>query len=287
MAVGKEIRKKIGSVRNTQKITSAMEMVAASKMRRAQDRMQMGKPYATRIRTAIGHLANANPDYRHPYMIEREVRHVGYIVVSSDKGLCGGLNINLFRLLTKHMQQLHQQGIRNDLALVGARAASFFRAFGGNVQAAISNVGENPQLEDLIGSIKVMLDAYIEERIDRLFIASNEFVNTMTQRPVIRQLLPLERAPEDDQKHRWDYIYEPDPVSLIEGVIQRFIESQVYQAVVENFACEQAAKMIAMKSASENAETIIEELTLVYNNVRQAAITQEIAEIVGGASAVS
>jgi F-type H+-transporting ATPase subunit gamma len=286
MAVGKEIKKKIGSVKNTQKITSAMEMVAASKMRRAQDRMQAGKPYATRIRVAIGHLANANPDYRHVYMIEREVKRIGYIVVSTDKGLCGGLNVNLFRLLVRDMQKWDQQGVPNELALIGNKAAGFFRAFGGNVQAVISNVGEEPLLEDLIGSIKIMLDAYADGRIDRLFIASNEFVNTMTQRPVIRQLLPLERAPEDDLKHRWDYIYEPDPVSLIEGLITRFIESQVYQAVVENHACEQAAKMIAMKNASENAEQIIEELTLVYNNVRQAAITQEIAEIVGGAAAV-
>jgi F-type H+-transporting ATPase subunit gamma len=286
MAVGKEIKKKIGSVQNTQKITSAMEMVAASKMRRAQERMQMGKPYATRIRVAIGHLANANPDYRHAYTIEREVQRIGYIVVSTDKGLCGGLNVNLFRVLIRDMQKWDQQGIANELTLIGNKAAGFFRAFGGNVQATISNVGEEPLLEDLIGSIKVMLDAYEECRIDRLYIASNEFVNTMTQRPVIRQLLPLERAPEDDLKHRWDYLYEPDPVSLIEGLIRRFIESQVYQAVVENHACEQAAKMIAMKNASENAEQIIEDLTLVYNNVRQAAITQEIAEIVGGASAV-
>jgi F-type H+-transporting ATPase subunit gamma len=286
MAVGKEIKKKIGSVKNTQKITSAMEMVAASKMRRAQDRMQAGKPYATRIRVAIGHLANANPDYRHVYMIERDVRRVGYIVVSSDKGLCGGLNVNLFRVLIRDMRKWDQQGIPNELALIGNKSAAFFRAFGGNVQAVINNVGEEPLLEDLIGSIKIMLDAYAEGRIDRLFIASNEFINTMTQRPVIRQLLPLERAPEYDRKHRWDYIYEPDAVSLIEGLIRRFIESQVYQAVVENHACEQAAKMIAMKNASENAEQIIEELTLVYNNVRQAAITQEIAEIVGGAAAV-
>jgi F-type H+-transporting ATPase subunit gamma len=286
MAVGKEIKKKIGSVKNTQKITSAMELVAASKMRRAQERMQAGKPYATRIRVAIGHLANANPDHRHIYMIEREVRRIGYIVVSTDKGLTGGLNINLFRALIRDMQKWDRQGVGNDLALIGNKAAAFFRAFGGNVQATISNIGEEPLLEDLIGSIKVMLDAYEEGRIDRLYFASNEFVNTMTQSPVIRQLLPLERAPEDELRHRWDYIYEPDAVSLIEGLIRRFIESQVYQAVVENHACEQAAKMIAMKNATENAEQIIDELTLVYNNVRQAAITQEIAEIVGGASAV-
>jgi F-type H+-transporting ATPase subunit gamma len=286
MAVGKEIKKKIGSVKNTQKITSAMELVAASKMRRAQERMQAGKPYATRIRVAIGHLANANPDHRHIYMIEREMRRVAYIVISTDKGLCGGLNINLFRALIRDMQKWDKQGIGNELALIGNKAAAFFRAFGGNVQATISNVGEEPLLEDLIGSIKVMLDAYEAGRIDRLYIASNEFVNTMTQSPVIRQLLPLERAPEDELRHRWDYIYEPDAVSLIEGLIRRFIESQVYQSVVENHACEQAAKMIAMKNATENAEQIIEELTLVYNNVRQAAITQEIAEIVGGASAV-
>jgi len=286
MAVGKEIKKKIGSVQNTQKITSAMQMVAASKMRRTQDRMARGKPYAERIRQAIGHLANANPEYKHIYMQEREIKRVGYLVVSTDKGLCGGLNVNLFRVLVRDMADWHNKGIDSDLGLIGNKAGAFFRSVGGNIVAAMNNVGENPALKDLIGGIKVMLDAYADGKIDRLFIASNEFVNTMTQQPVIRQLLPLN--PEDDAelKHRWDYIYEPEARELIEGLVSRFIESQVYQAVVENSACEQAAKMIAMKNATENAEKLIDELTLIYNNARQAAITQEISEIVGGAAAV-
>ncbi len=287
MAVGKEIKKKIGSVENTQKITSAMEMVAASKMRRTQDRMREGKPYAQRIRAVIGHLANANPDDKHVYMIDREVKRVGYIVVTSDKGLCGGLNVNLLRILVQDMRKWKDQGVDNDLALIGNKGAAFFRSFGGNVVATLNDVGEEPSLEDLIGSVKVMLDAFEEGRIDRLYIASNEFVNTMTQQPTVAQLLPLEAAEDDVFEHRWDYIYEPAPAQLIEGLIRRYIESQVYQSVIENHACEQAAKMIAMKNASDNAGAIIDDLTLLYNNVRQAAITQEIAEIVGGASAVS
>jgi len=286
MAVGKEIKKKIGSVSNTQKITSAMQMVAASKMRRTQERMRQGKPYAEKIRAVIGHLANANPEYRHTYMKEREVKRIGYIVVSTDKGLCGGLNVNLFRLLLRDMGEWHGKGIESDLGLIGNKAAAFFRSVGGNVTAAMSGVGETPTLSELIGGIKVMLDAYEEGRIDRLFIVSNEFVNTMTQQPVIRQLLPLDPADEREFAHRWDYIYEPEAKELIEDLVTRFIESQVYQAVVENGACEQAAKMIAMKNATENAEKLIDELTLIYNSARQAAITQEIAEIVGGAAAV-
>jgi F-type H+-transporting ATPase subunit gamma len=286
MAVGKEIKKKIGSVSNTQKITSAMQMVAASKMRRTQEKMREGKPYAEKIRAVVGHLANANPEYRHIYMQEREIERIGYIVVSTDKGLCGGLNVNLFRVLVRDMAEWHNKGIESDLGLIGNKAQGFFRAIGGNVTAAMSGVGETPTLSELIGGIKVMLDAYEQGRIDRLFIASNEFVNTMTQQPVIRQLLPLDPADEAEFAHRWDYIYEPDAKVLIEDLVARFIESQVYQAVVENSACEQAAKMIAMKNATENADKLIEELTLIYNSARQAAITQEIAEIVGGAAAV-
>lgn len=286
MAVGKDIKKKIGSVSNTQKITSAMQMVAASKMRRTQERMRQGKPYAEKIRAVIGHLANANPEYRHTFMKEREVKRIGYIVVSTDKGLCGGLNVNLFRVLLRDMGEWHGKGIEADLGLIGNKAAAFFRSVGGNVTAAISGVGEAPTLSELIGGIKVMLDAYEEGRIDRLFIVSNEFVNTMTQQPVIRQLLPLDPADETEFAHRWDYIYEPEARELIEDLVTRFIESQVYQAVVENGACEQAAKMIAMKNATENADKLIDELTLIYNSARQAAITQEIAEIVGGAAAV-
>jgi F-type H+-transporting ATPase subunit gamma len=286
VAVGKEIKKKIGSVGNTQKITSAMQMVAASKMRRTQERMREGKPYAEKIRAVIGHLANSNPEYRHSYMVARDVARVGYLVVSSDKGLCGGLNINLFRLTVRAMAEHHKENIEVDLGLIGNKAAAFFRSVGGNVTAAIRDVGEAPVLADLIGGIKVMLDSYDEGTIDRLYIVSNEFVNTMTQKPVIRQLLPLDPDADEVFQHRWDYIYEPDAKQLIEGLVTRYIESQVFQAVVENGACEQAAKMVAMKSATENAEKLIDELKLIYNNARQAAITQEIAEIVGGAAAV-
>ena len=286
MAVGKEIRKKIGSVENTQKITSAMQMVAASKMRRTQERMREGKPYSEKIRQVIGHLANANPEYRHVFMTEREVERIGYIVVSTDKGLCGGLNVNLLRVLVRDMAAWHDKGIEADLALIGNKAAAFFRSVGGNVMAAVSQIGESPVLSELIGSIKVMFDAYEEGRIDRLYIASNDFVTTMTQAPRMRQLLPLDPDTDEHLKRRWDYLYEPEARQLIDGLVMRYIESQVYQAVVENSACEQAAKMIAMKNATENAEKLIDELRLIYNNARQAAITQEIAEIVGGAAAV-
>ncbi len=286
MAVGKEIKTKITSVSNTQKITSAMQMVAASKMRRTQDKMSQGKPYSERIRSVIGHLANANPEHKHIYMDERDIKRIGYIIVSTDRGLCGGLNVNLFRLVVKDMAEWHAKGIEADLGLIGNKAGPFFRSVGGHIVSVMNDVGEDPELSDLIGGVKIMLDKYEAGEIDRLFIATNEFVNTMTQQPVIRQLLPLN--PEEDEKyqHRWDYIYEPDARQLIEGLVMRFIESQVYQAVVENGACEQAAKMIAMKNATENAEKLIEELQLIYNNARQAAITQEIAEIVGGAAAV-
>jgi len=279
MAVGKEIRKKIGSVKNTQKITSAMEMVAASKMRKS-------RPYSLRIRAVIGHLANSNPEYKHVYMTPREPKRVGYIVVSTDKGLCGGLNVNLFRALVRDMREWKDKGVDASLALIGNKAAGFFRSFGGDVKAAMGNLGDNPSVESLVGGIRVMLEAYEKGQIDRLYIATNEFVNTMTQRPTINQLLPLEASTDDTLKHRWDYLYEPDARYLIEGLVTRFIESQVYQGVVENHACEQAAKMIAMKNATENAENLIDNLTLLYNNVRQAAITREIAEIVGGAAAV-
>jgi len=286
MAAGKEIKKKIASVQTTQKSTRAMQMVAASRMRRTQDRMQQGRPYSQRIEEMIGHLANANPEYRPSYMITREVRRIGYIVVSTDRGLCGGLNVNLFRELIRHMRRWEGDGIEVDLALIGNKAAQFFRSVGGNVVAAIGDVGETPEIAHLIGGVKVMLDAFESGRLDRLDIISNEFVNTMTQRPIVRQLLPLPPLDLDDLKHRWDYIYEPDARELVEGLIERYIESLVYQAVVENTACEQAARMIAMKNATDNAEEIINELTLLYNNARQASITQEISEIVGGAAAV-
>ena len=286
MAVGREIRDKIGTVENTKKITSAMQMVAASKMRRTQERMARGKPYSEKMREVIGHLANSNPEYRHTYMETRDIKRVGYLVVSSDRGQCGGLNSNLFRTLVREFGDWDGRNIEVDLGLVGKKAAGFFRAVGGNVIAALAEVGEEPAVHDLIGGMKVMLDAYEEGKIDRLFIAYNVFVNTMTQQPTVAQLLPLDATDDDAMKHRWDYIYEPDARQLIEGIVARYIESQVYQAVVENGACEQAARMIAMKNATENAENLIDELTLIYNNARQAAITQEIAEIVGGAAAV-
>ncbi len=287
MAAGKEIRTKIASIQSTQKITSAMEMVAASKMRRAQDRMQLGKPYARRMRSVVGHLANSAPEYRHIYMEEREVRRVGFIVVSTDRGLCGGLNINLFKATIKSMKEWNDKDIGIDLCLVGAKAAAFFSSYGGNVTAAVRDLGEEPSIADLIGGVKTMLDAYEEGTIDRLFLVSNEFVNTMTQNPAVEQLLPLEAEESDEMKHHWDYIYEPDAKELLEGLLTRYIESQVYQAVVENGACEQAARMLAMKNATENAGELIEDLQLVYNKARQAAITQELSEIVGGAAAIS
>ncbi|MGB0187386.1 MAG: F0F1 ATP synthase subunit gamma [Aequoribacter sp.] len=287
MAVGKEIRTQINSIRSTQKITSAMEMVAASKMRRAQDRMQLGKPYAARIRAVIGHLANATPEYRHSYMDERDVKRVGYIVVSTDRGLCGGLNINLFKTTVASMKQWADQGIGVDLCLIGAKAASFFNSFGGNVVAATRDVGESPALADLIGSVKIMLDAFEQGTLDKIYIVSNDFVNTMTQAPTVRQVLPIEADETMEVKYPWDYLYEPNAEELLESLMARYIESQVYQAVVENAACEQAARMLAMKNASDNAGEIIDELQLVYNKARQAAITQELSEIVGGAAAIS
>jgi F-type H+-transporting ATPase subunit gamma len=286
MAVGKEIRTQIKSVKNTQKITSAMEMVAASKMRRTQDRMAESRPYAEKIRQVVGHLAHANPEYRSIYMREREVKRVGYIVVSTEKGLCGGLNVNLFRSLVKDMQRWNDEGVEIDLCLFGRKAQSFFRSHGGNVVATVDGIGEEPRMEDLVGGIQVMLKAYEQGTVDRVHVVFNTFVNTMVQQPTINQLVPLPPVDEDDYKHSWDYLYEPDARELIEGLVTRFIESQVYQAVVENGACEQAAKMIAMKNATENAGDLIDDLQLQYNNARQAAITQEIAEIVGGASAV-
>ena len=287
MAVGKEIRTKISSIQSTQKITSAMEMVAASKMRRAQDRMEVGKPYANRIRSVVGHLANARPEYQHLYMQEREVKRVGYIVVSTDRGLCGGLNINLFKATMRSMKEWDEAGVPIDLCLVGAKAGAFFGTYGGNIVAATRDLGEEPLLADLIGSVKTMLDAFAEGKIDKLFLVSNEFVNTMTQNPTVEQILPLVAEESDEMKHHWDYIYEPEARDLLDGLLARYIESLVYQAVVENGACEQAARMLAMKNATENAGELIDDLQLIYNKARQAAITQELSEIVGGAAAIS
>jgi F-type H+-transporting ATPase subunit gamma len=287
MAVGKEIRTKINSIQSTQKITSAMEMVAASKMRKAQERMQVGKPYARRIRSVVGHIANAAPEHRHMFMVQREVRRVGYIVVSTDRGLCGGLNMNLFKETVKSMKSFADQSIEIELSLIGAKAAAFFGSYGGNVTSAIRNIGEAPAVSDLIGGVKTMLDAYADGRIDQLFLVSNQFVNTMTQDPTVEQLLPLQAEESSEMKHHWDYIYEPEAKDLLEGLLTRYIESQVYQAVIENAACEQAARMFAMKSATDNAGDLIDDLQLIYNKARQAAITQELSEIVSGAAAIS
>ena len=286
MASGKEIRTQISSIQSTQKITSAMEMVAASKMRKAQDRMRVGKPYAKRIRSVVGHIANANPEHKHMYMLEREVKRVGFIIVSTDRGLCGGLNTNLFKAAIKQMKVYADQNIEIDLALVGAKATGFFNSYGGNIVAAVRDLGEDPSIADLIGSVKVMLDAYGSGAIDKLYLVGNEFVNTMTQDPTVEQLLPLQAEENKDMKHYWDYLYEPDAKELLEGLLTRYIESQVYQAVVENGACEQASRMLAMKSATDNAGDLIDDLQLVYNKARQASITQELSEIVSGAAAI-
>ena len=287
MAAGKEIRTKISSIQSTQKITSAMEMVAASKMRKAQERMQLGKPYARRMRSVVGHIANSAPEYRHTYMEKREIKRVGYIVVSTDRGLCGGLNINLFKTTIRNMKEWSDQNVEIDLCLVGAKATAFFNSYGGNVTAAVRDLGEAPSISDLIGGVKAMLDAYEDGKIDRLFLVSNQFINTMTQDPTVEQLLPLEAEESDEMKHHWDYLYEPDAQELLERLLTRYIESQVYQAVVENGACEQAARMLAMKNATENAGDLIDDLQLVYNKARQSAITQELSEIVSGAAAIS
>jgi F-type H+-transporting ATPase subunit gamma len=287
MAVGKEIRTKISSIRSTQKITSAMEMVAASKMRRAQDRMELGKPYARRMRAVVGHIANSVPEYRHAYMTERPVKRVGFVIISTDRGLCGGLNINLFKAAIQAMRGWSEQDVQVDLSLIGAKSMAFFKSVGGNVVASVRDIGEEPTVEQLIGGVKQMLDAYVAGDIDKLYLVSNEFVNTMTQTPQVEQLLPLEASDDEKLSHHWDYIYEPDAKELLDGLLTRYIESRVYKAVVENGACEQAARMIAMKNASDNAGTLIDDLQLVYNKARQAAITQELSEIVGGAAAIS
>jgi F-type H+-transporting ATPase subunit gamma len=287
MAGAKEIRTKIGSIQNTQKITRAMEMVAASKMRKAQDRMQAARPYAEKMRNVIAHVAAAQPEYKHSYLLAREhVKRVGYIVVSSDRGLCGGLNNNLFRVLIREVDANRSNNIDMDFCMIGNKAATFFRRFGVNIVAQATHLGDAPAIEDLIGTVKAMLDAYHEERIDRLYLAYNQFVNSMTQRPSVEQLLPREPSTAEEVKHYWDYIYEPEAKSVLDQLMNRYIESLVYHGVVENGACEQAARMVAMKSASDNAGELISELQLVYNKARQAAITQELSEIVAGAAAV-
>ena len=251
MAVGKEVKTKINSVKSTQKITSAMEMVAASKMRRAQEQMALGKPYAERIRAVVGHIANASSEYRHAYMVEREVKRVGFIIVSTDRGLCGGLNINLFKAVLKVMVEWQRRGVEIDICTVGSKASAFFGSRSGDVVATVRDLGDSPSTQALVGSVKVMLDSYEEKRIDRLFLAGNKFLNTMTQQPAVEQLLPLEPVADDKIQHHWDYLYEPDAKELLDGLLARYIESQVYQGVVENKACEQAARMVAMKNATD------------------------------------
>lgn len=287
MAAGKEVRSKISSVKNTQKITKAMEMVAASKMRKAQERMQAARPYAERIRKVITHLGNANPEYKHSYLLPRdEVKRVGIILVTTDRGLCGGLNANLFREVLRHMKEWDSQGKEIDLCIIGSKGISFFRRIGGKISAHATGIGDAPVLEDLIGPVKVMLNDFNEKKIDELYLASNGFVNSMTQKAAVEKILPVEAASDEVSQNIWDYIYEPDAKEVLDELLMRYIESLVYQGVVENIACEQAARMVAMKSASDNAGKLIDDLELIYNKQRQAAITQELSEIVGGAAAL-
>lgn len=288
MAVGKEIRDKIASVKSTQKITKAMEMVAASKMRKAQDRMIAARPYAKKIRNVVAHISKASLEYKHPFTIARDVKRVGYIVVSSDRGLCGGLNMNVFRKTVTEMAEWDAKNVEIDIATIGSKALAYFRRAGGKVVSEASHYGDNPNLKDLLGAITSMLSAYEDGKIDALYLVSNEFVNTMTQSPESLQLLPVQADEEtaSEVPALFDYLYEPDAKPILDTVFKRYIESQIYQAVVENIACEQSARMVAMKAASDNAGDLIGELELIYNKARQAAITQEISEIVGGAAAV-
>ncbi|WP_305909737.1 F0F1 ATP synthase subunit gamma [Methylomarinum sp. Ch1-1] len=287
MAVGKEIRTQIASIKNTQKITRAMEMVAASKMRKTKDKMEATRPYSQKISRIIKHLAHANPEYKHPFLIERDVKRVGIIIVSSDRGLCGGLNSNLFRKVLTQFKEWQGADLEVDVCAIGSKGASFFSGINANIIGQAVKLGDTPHVNDLVGVIKLMLDAFYEGRVDELYVAYNEFVNTMTQKPTVEKLLPVvEGELEEDLSGHWDYLYEPDAKEVLDNLLSRYIESIVYQGVVENNACEQAARMVAMKSASDNAGNIIDELQLVYNKARQAAITQEISEIVGGAAAV-
>ena len=287
MANTKEVRKQIASIKSTQKITAAMEMVAASKIRKTQSEMQLGRPYSEKIKEVISHIATSSSEYSHPFYENREAKKACFIVVSSDKGLCGGLNINLFKNVIQKAAELNNQGVESSFALIGVKAANFFKTVGGNVVANVQKLGDKPDPDMLIGLTKTVLDLHKDNEIDQVYICSNKFVNTMTQQPGVQQLIPLP-AIEDDglTSTHWDYIYEPEAKELLEGLMTRYIESLIYHAVVENNACEQAANMLAMKNATENAGDLIKELELLYNNVRQAAITQELSEIVGGAAAV-
>ena len=287
MAGGREIKTKIKSVQNTRKVTRALEMVSASKIRKAQDRMKASRPYARLMRQVIGHIAKANSEYKHPFLVERsEVKRVGYIIVSTDRGLCGGLNSTLFRKLLGEFRGWQEQGVEIDLVCIGQKATAFFRRLKINMLASVTHLGEQPQLEKLIGVVKVMLDSYTEGRVDRVQLCYNDFVNTMTQRVTLEALLPLPPSDSLESKHDWDYLYEPDAETVLNDVMTRYVESLVYQAVLENLASEHAARMVAMKAASDNANKLIDTLNLIYNKARQAAITQEISEIVGGAAAV-
>ena len=282
----KEIRAKIASVKSTQKITKAMQMVATSKMRRAQERMRLARPYAQKMRDVIGHLTEANPDYHHPFLVEREPQAVGFIVVSTDRGLAGALNANVFRQTLHLMREWESKGATVGLCLIGTKGLNFFRRLGTSVLASVTGLGDKPHVKDLIGTVKVMLDAYREGKLDRLFLVNAQFVNTMTQKPAVEQLLPIEAMDTEGLPEHWDYIYEPDAAAILDGLLMRYIESQVYRAAVENVASEMAARMVAMKAATDNAGKLINELQLIYNKARQAAITKEISEIVGGAAAV-
>ena len=287
MASGREIKTKIKSVQNTRKVTRALEMVSASKIRKAQERMKQSRPYARAMKQLIGHLAQANSEYRHPYLVERgEIKRVGYIIVSSDRGLAGGLNNNMFRKLLVEFRQWQEKGVEIDVVTIGQKASVFFRRLKVGMLATVTHLGDVPRVEQLVGVIKVMLDAYNAGNVDKVFLSYNDFVNTMTQRATFDQLLPLPASEQQVARHDWDYLYEPEAETVLDHVLTRYIESLVYQAVLENVASEHAARMVAMKAASDNATKLIDTLNLVYNKARQAAITQEISEIVGGAAAV-
>jgi F-type H+-transporting ATPase subunit gamma len=282
----KEIRSKIASVKSTQKITKAMQMVATSKMRRAQERMRLARPYAQKMLNVIGHLTEANPDYRHPFLVAREPKAVGIIIVSTDRGLAGALNANVFKQALHLMREWESKGATLSLCLIGTKGLNFFRRLGTPILASVTGLGDKPRIKDLIGTVKVMLDAYREHKLDRLLLVSAQFVNTMTQKASAQQLLPIEAIDTEGLPQHWDYIYEPDAAAILDGLLMRYIESQVYRAAVENVASEMAARMVAMKAATDNAGELINELQLIYNKARQAAITKEISEIVGGAAAV-
>jgi F-type H+-transporting ATPase subunit gamma len=287
MAGAKEIRGKIASIKNTQKITKAMEMVAASKMRKAQERMRASRPYAEKIRKIIGHLRQVNLDYKHPFTLERPIQSVGIVVISTDRGLCGSLNLNLFKATLGAIREAQSKNAKVYLCIIGSKALQFFRRLSGvEIAASVTHLGDKPRVKDLIGTTKVMLDFYRETKVDQLLLVHNVFVNTMTQKGIVSQLLPLQTIDKDALQERWDYIYEPDSVEVLDTILMRYIEAQIFQGAVENVACEMAARMVAMKSATDNAGKLIDELQLIYNKARQAAITKELSEIVGGAAAV-